>query len=317
MMASSTGLLRFLPVVVAIGAMAIGILILAIPATTGGAWPAWTGLDGKTAWDLANLVIVPVSLAVIAFLFSDRQRLEDREIARAQREQDLRMAEQQRSTDNEIALNREREEALQAYLSTMTELILGHDLADAKVAAIAQARTISLLSRLDGNRRSAVLEFLVEAGLVAAEKPTIRLSGADLSNMQGVRFAMTGVSLSGANLSKSRLAHASIRSSDLRYADLTEVDLSDADLFNTDLCGANLWRTDFSRAILVGANLSKGIPSRASLSPAKAKADAREAEENWLAKLADATFERAKYSYMTKWPAGFDPKVRGAFDIGG
>jgi uncharacterized protein YjbI with pentapeptide repeats len=317
MMASSTGLLRFLPVVVAIGAMAIGILILAIPAATGGAWPAWTGLAGKTAWDLANLVIVPVSLAVIAFLFSDRQRLEDREIARAQREQDLRMAEQQRSTDNEIALNREREEALQAYLSTMTELILGHDLADAKVAAIAQARTISLLSRLDGNRRSAVLEFLVEAGLVAAEKPTIRLSGADLSNMQGVRFAMTGVSLSGANLSKSRLAHASIRSSDLRYADLTEVDLSDADLFNTDLCGANLWRTDFSRAILVGANLSKGIPSRASLSPAKAKADAREAEENWLAKLADATFERAKYSYMTKWPAGFDPKVRGAFDIGG
>jgi uncharacterized protein YjbI with pentapeptide repeats len=317
MMASSTGLLRLLPVVVAIGAMAIGILILAIPAATGGAWPAWTGLAGKTAWDLANLVIVPVSLAVIAFLFSDRQRLEDREIARAQREQDLRMAEQQRSTDNEIALNREREEALQAYLSTMTELILGHDLADAKVAAIAQARTISLLSRLDGNRRSAVLEFLVEAGLVAAEKPTIRLSGADLSNMQGVRFAMTGVSLSGANLSKSRLAHASIRSSDLRYADLTEVDLSDADLFNTDLCGANLWRTDFSRAILVGANLSKGIPSRASLSPAKAKADAREAEENWLAKLADATFERAKYSYMTKWPAGFDPKVRGAFDIGG
>jgi uncharacterized protein YjbI with pentapeptide repeats len=95
------------------------------------------------------------------------------------------------------------------------------------------------------------------------------------------------------------------------------VDLSDADLFNTDLCGANLWRTDFSRAILVGANLSKGIPSRASVSAAKAKADAREAEESWLAKLADATFERAKYSYSTKWPAGFDPKARGAFDIGG
>ena len=317
MMASSTGLLRFLPIVVAIGAMAIGILILAIPAATGGTWPPWTGLEGKTAWDLANLVIVPVSLAVIAFLFSDRQRLEDREIARAQREQDLRMAEQQRSTDNEIALNREREEALQAYLSTMTELILGHDLADAKVAAIAQARTISLLSRLDGNRRSAVLEFLVEAGLVAAEKPTIRLSGADLSNMQGVRFSMSGVSLSGANLSNSRLAHASIRNSDLRYADLTDVDLSDSDLCGTDLCGANLDATDFSRALLVGANLSKGIPSRPSVSAAKGKANAREAEENWLLELAQAKFERAKYSYSTKWPEGVDPTKMGAFDISG
>jgi uncharacterized protein YjbI with pentapeptide repeats len=93
---------------------------------------------------------------------------------------------------------------LQAYLSTMTELILDHDLADAKVVAIAQARTISLLSRLDGNRRAAVLEFLASAGLIAAEKPTIRLSGADLSNMQAVRLSMTGVSLSGANLSNSR-----------------------------------------------------------------------------------------------------------------
>jgi hypothetical protein len=54
--------------------------------------------------------------------FSDRQRLDDRE----------------------IALFREREEA---SLSTMTELILDHDPADAKVVTIAQARTISLQKR--------------------------------------------------------------------------------------------------------------------------------------------------------------------------
>ena len=315
MMASSTGLLRFLPIVVAVGAMALGILILAIPAATGGTWPSWTGLDGKTAWDLANLVIVPISLAVIAFLFSDKQRLEDREIARAQREQDLHMAAERRDADYEIALFREREEALQAYLSTMTELILDHDLADAKVAAIAQARTISLLSRLDGNRRAAALEFLVEAGLISAEKPTIRMSGADLSNMQGVRVSMAGVSLSGANLSNSRLAGASLRESDLSYADLSGADLADADLFGADLCGANLVKTDFSGATLLSADLSRGRPSRPSVSAAKGKADARRAEEDWLLNLADAKFERAKYSYSTKWPAGFEPKKRGCIDL--
>jgi uncharacterized protein YjbI with pentapeptide repeats len=301
--------------IVAVGAIAIGILILAIPAATGGTWPSWTGLDGKTAWDLANLVIVPVSLAVIALLFSDRQRLEDREIARAQREQDLRIAEEQRRTDYEIARFREREEALQAYLSTMTELILDHDLADAKVVAIAQARTISLLSRLDGNRRAAVLEFLASAGLIAAEKPTIRLSGADLSNMQAVRLSMTAVSLRGANLSNSKLAGSSIRSSDLRYADLSDVDLADADLFGTDLCGANLTATDFSRAILLSADFSKGIPSRPSMSAAKGRADGRRAEEDWLSRLAQAKFDRAKYSYATKWPEGVEPKKIGAIDV--
>ena len=317
MMASSTGFLRFLPVVVAVGAVAIGIFILAIPAATGGRWPSWTGLDGKTAWDLANLVIVPASLAVIAFLFSDKQRLEDREIARAQREQDLRIAEEQRRADYEIAQFREREEALQSYLSTMTDLILGHDLTDKKVAAIAQARTISLLSRLDGNRRAAVLEFLASVGLIVAENPTISLSGADLSNMQGVRLSMTGMSLNGANLYNSRLAHSSLRSCDLRYADLTDVDLADSDLFGADLRGANLVGTDFSRTILVNADFSKGIPSRASVSAAKARADAREAEENWLARIAQAKFAGAKYSYSTKWPAGVDPKAMGAIDVSG
>jgi uncharacterized protein YjbI with pentapeptide repeats len=184
------------------------------------------------------------------------------------------------------------------------------------VIAIAQARTISLLSRLDGNRRAAVLEFLSSAGLIAAENPTISLSGADLSNMQGVHLSMTAVSLHGANLSNSRLAGSSIRSCDLGYADLSDVDLADSDLFGTNLCGANLQGTDLSRTILLSADLSKGIPSPASVNAARARADARIAEENWLARLAQAKFERAKYSYATKWPAGFDPKAMGAFDIG-
>jgi hypothetical protein len=51
------------------------------------------------------------------------------------------------------------------------------------------------------------------------------------------------------------------------------------------------------------------------VSAAKGKADARRAEEDWLLNLADAKFERAKYSCATRWPAGFEPKKRGAIDL--
>src|SRR3712207_3191200 len=100
---------KYLLTVVASVAALLVILIPVAPTITGRVWPAWTGLAGKTLWDFAQLVIVPISLAVIAYLFSNYQRIEDRNIAS-----------EQRKADYEIALNREREEALQAYLSAMT-----------------------------------------------------------------------------------------------------------------------------------------------------------------------------------------------------
>jgi hypothetical protein len=51
------------------------------------------------------------------------------------------------------------------------------------------------------------------------------------------------------------------------------------------------------------------------MSAAKGRADARRAEESWLQNLAQAKFERAKYSYATKWPEGVEPKKMGAIDV--
>ena len=273
------------------------------PAATGSTWPAWTGLDGKTAWDLANLVIVPVSLAVIAFLFSDRQRLEDREIARAQREQDLRMAERRRSTDNEIALNREREEALQAYLSTTTREILRHDLADARWRPSCKPAPSAFSPgwTATGGRRSwnpgrcqsrrrrkadhppfhrVSVEHAGRAGLdvgrVAERRQSQQFAACACLDPQQ-RSALRRPNGGGSQRCRS-LQHGPVRS--------------------------EFVANQPSRAILVGANLSKGIPSRASVSAAKAKADAREAEESWLAKLDEAKISAQNTAYATKWPAG-------------
>jgi uncharacterized protein YjbI with pentapeptide repeats len=305
---------RYLPIILSAAVLGVVVLLVAIPGATGRQWPAWTGLAGKTIWDAAQLIIVPISLALIAYLLSNRQRQEDREIARAQREQDLRIADERRRNDSEIALNREREDALQAYLSAMTTLLLEHNMSDDKVAVIAQARTLSLLPRLDGKRKATVLRFLAGSKLISRTDQLLSLNGADFSGMQ-VGVSLAGVSLGGVNLHGCKLPHSSIRDSDLQFADLSDVDLSSSDLFGSDLRGANLDGADLSDTVLVKTNFASGIPARASESVTVARNNARSAEERWLKTLAGAQFKAARYDFSTGWPKGFDAKAAGALDI--
>ncbi len=302
-----------LQIIVLAAALMMMVVIFAVPTITGRDWPAWSGLQGKTIWDFAQLIVVPISLALIAYLFSNSQRLEEREIARAQREQDLQVAEQRRRNDYEIALNVEREDALQSYLTVMTGLLLDRDLTDAKVATIAQARTVSVLPRLDGRRRAAVLRFLAGTGLISTEGTVINLSGADLSGMPAEGLNLAGVKLMGANLSESRLASCSLRESDLRSSDLSNVDLSNADLYKADFRATILTGTIFSGALIYNANFSPP-PQKPHMSLHVQKSRARKAENEWLEALGEARFERARYDYSTKWPPGFDPAGAGAVD---
>ena len=111
---------------------------------------------------------------------------------------------------------------------------------------LARVRTLTALERLDPSRKSAVLEFLIEGGLVQrvdGRDPIISLRGTDLS----------GTDLSGARLSGARLSDA---------------DLNDAYLLGADLSDANLSQANLNRANLKGAVLSQAIPYKANLSDA-------------------------------------------------
>src|SRR5215204_7156746 len=98
-------------------------------------------------------------------------------------------------------------------LREVTGLLLERDLRTSEkgseVRTLARARTLTVLGRLDPSRKTALMQFLVEADLVQradGRDPIISLSGADLSN----------VNLNGAEL----------RAADLSFADLGHADLS-------------------------------------------------------------------------------------------
>jgi Pentapeptide repeats (8 copies) len=161
---------------------------------------------------------------------------------------------QQRERELEIAERRTRDEALQAYLDVMSQLLTDEkrplhraQIGDS-LSSVARARTLAVLPRLDGERKARVVQFLYESGLIAKGRPILDLLRADLRGANLLGVGLRGADLNGAHLFRADLKWAVLSFADLSGADLRRVDLLEADLWNTDLSGADLWRASLRGA---------------------------------------------------------------------
>jgi hypothetical protein len=133
---------------------------------------------GITLWDWIKLLVVPAVIAAGGLWFN-----------RQQRERELRTAREQREQEVEIAERRTQDEALQAYLDQMSTMLIPNkdqpSLYKARpgdgLSSVARARTLTVLPRLDGDRKARVVQFLYESGLIAKNHPILAMSGAYLS----------------------------------------------------------------------------------------------------------------------------------------
>jgi hypothetical protein len=202
---------------------------------------------GKPFWDWLDLLIIPFfiagSVAVLGL---------------------LQACAQQRAEEH-----RAQQEALQAYLDQMSELILTEDLLDSNPGSdarlLARARTVTVLNRLVASpheretNREQVVEFLIEAELVHGEDredPVISLMETNLSG---------GVDLDNEDLHGANLERANMRSANLAGANMDSAVLREADLENADLSGANLRDADVRDADMEGVNLEAALLRRANL----------------------------------------------------
>ena len=151
----------------------------------------------------------------------------------------------------------------------------------------ARARTLAVLSQLDGKCKRTVLLFLREARLINTQwhiregrtiyPRIVRLRNADLSNahLRAIQLISTdrkeAVSLEGAILRGADPRGADLRGADLERADLRGTDLSGADLRHADLSGVDLDVPQETEKLtdLSGANLSDANLSGANLRGAK------------------------------------------------
>src|SRR5229473_3600943 len=241
-------------------------------------------------WDWLQLLVIPFVLAVGSYLF----------IYTASRNGQKAM-QLRNQTERDIALDNQHETALQDYIDKLSELLLHEKLRESapedEVRKIARVRTLTVLPRLDKERKRSVLQFLHESGLIDKDKRIIDLRGADLSganliaaylneadlsrailseadlsgayldeaNLGGAYLRgailggaiLRGANLSGANLRGFNLGGANLGGANLGGANLSRADLHGADLHGADLFGADLHGADLSGADLFGADLHK------------------------------------------------------------
>jgi len=213
-------------------------------------------IPAKTLWDWMDLLIVPLAIAIVAYLF--------------------RLSESASSRGD--ALERAREQALNNYLDRMQDILLDADLDNQDVlqdsSRVATARTIALLRQLDGQRKAIVLRFLYEAGLISGNPSFVDLRRSDLSGIQYEASSLSGSNLGGANLDHSSFewtwlsdAHlsgasmirATLSSAYLTNANLEYVLLQEADLYSANLESASLIKAKAPRANLARANLEGAV----------------------------------------------------------
>src|SRR5215203_818166 len=195
--------------------------------------PRW-GFRGKTVWNWLEVLVVPLMLVAIGFLFTAQQDQRQQQIEDQRAQQAQKIENQRAEAERELAKQSAQDEALQAYLDQMSNLLLEKDLRDSKkdseVRTLARARTVTVLGRLDPDRKTQAMQFLVEAELVQSvddRDPIIALSGADLNGVDLKEANMSGVDLKEANLSEANLSEAN-----LSEANLKEANLSGAKLFD-------------------------------------------------------------------------------------
>src|SRR5918998_957504 len=245
------------------------------------------GFRGRTVRGWLPIVgALLVSLVIALGIWAITWQLEELENQRAEAER-------------ELAEQRAQDEALQAYLDKMSQLILDRNLLEVEqgnplhepgdpVHTLAQARTSTAILRLDAKHNESVTHFLIHSGLAVRSEASARLlrgstlSHATLSGAYLPNADLGDADLSGANLSNALLLNANLIGADLSGADLSNAlldnadlvahlpnaDLSGAKLIGADLSEANLFSADLSDATLIGADLSRSVLDNANLSNA-------------------------------------------------
>jgi hypothetical protein len=211
------------PVVATVAALAAIVVLIRV-----GQHYEWTGFGessypksdsqevqpGKTLWDWLQLLIVPLALALIVLVWSTAQ----------EQASQTKMEERRAAAQRHLVEQQAQDEALQAYLDVMKELLLERDLRDSgpdsSARAVANVQTLVILERLDGRRKRAVLRLLTDSHLIDADAPLVETpalalqaadaEGMDLSDTDLSRADLSEANLKGANLEGANLSHANV-----------------------------------------------------------------------------------------------------------
>ncbi|BAY96009.1 MULTISPECIES: pentapeptide repeat-containing protein [unclassified Tolypothrix] len=234
--------------------------------------------SAKTFWDwlgLAGTLAIP--LVLYLFQANAQRRAEER--AKVEKLQ----AEERAKVEQDIAEDNLREQALEAYIDRMAEILInpetrselltkesGFDM-DNSIRDVARIRTVTILRRLEDDikRQNRILHFLYDCGIL---KFLLKNSNFANANLKGFNF--NGINLnnavfSEANLSGAKFSNCQLIGANFINANLDGVDFTNANLFGAIFNGANLHGANFQNARIQNTNFTNADLSNASLIESK------------------------------------------------
>src|ERR687893_751390 len=152
---------------------------------------------------IVGALLVPLVIAL--GIWGITWQLEKLENQRARQAQKLEN--QRAEAERELAEQRAQDEALQAYLDQMSQLILDRELLDVEqgdavhepggpVHTLAQARTSTAILGSDSEHNESVTHFLITSGLSVRTKDSVRLlRGSTLSHAKLIRAHLPNADL--------------------------------------------------------------------------------------------------------------------------
>jgi flagellar basal body-associated protein FliL len=250
---SSKVLTWFVIITTLVLAVVVGMIVFDHAAKT-----EWIGATNKKAWDVLEVLLVPVAVGLATIWFTEEQNRRQRKDEAAQQESQRQAEKAQRERELEVENQRAQDAALHAYLDKMSELVLDKELHKKRgrydpTRVTARARTLVALAQLlDRERKRSIVQFLYEVQLINTEdKPKLD----DASEFQPRLVGLSGADLKHANLRYLTLEYAALDGAILENADLRDAELSNVDLAGSYLSGADLSRANLSGASLVDALL--------------------------------------------------------------
>ena len=188
----------------------------------------------KTAWDVLQLLIIPLILVGIALVFNAAQA------SREQKHQDAQLRE-----DRALAAASREDATLDAYFARMSSLILNRGLTKSKqhsaLRQVARTETLATLRRLDGSRKGALVQFLNEAGLLRIKSANAISSSTTSAYSTTGPLASPIIDLSDADLRNADLRHATFEAPNRSERIQLIGDLRGARFDDAYLAGVTFW----------------------------------------------------------------------------
>ncbi|CAF1217510.1 unnamed protein product [Didymodactylos carnosus] len=200
------------------------------------------GLRLENVLKVGAAFLVPFMIGIFTIVTTMQQNLDNKQ----NRLNDLEIAACNRDQANEL----QKDVVYAACIKDISELFMkdSHNLSENEQQnryAFASAKTMTTLEQIDGKRKTYLIKFLYQAGLLDKRKTVVDLSGANLN----------GTDLGGSLDTPLSLNYITLRYVSLLNASFVNVNLKDADFSGSILNGANFTSANLAKTNFTGCDL--------------------------------------------------------------